>query len=149
MKDLCILALVAILARSGAALIQVGQGSCELCMQTYKTNCTICFEHCNAPNTFVNCTSHDCTSKDADGNCLSWSTTAKNTTTCLGSCCANFSPNETYTEYGFNLCVERDAAMNDDINIGLTLGLVLSLLGLLFLAGLACLLIMIFCDDTA
>ncbi len=125
-------------------------------MQTYKTNCTICFEHCNAPNNFINCTtnnfinctSYDCTSKDADGNCLSWSSTTRNTTTCLGSCCASLSPNETYTETSFNLCVERDAAMSDNINIGLTLGLVLSLLGLLFLAGLACLLIMICCDDT-
>lgn len=57
--------------------------------------------------------------------------------TCLPTCCQNFSSTASFTEQLFNLCIERDAFVPNDINIGLTLGLILGLGFILSLAGLA------------
>ena len=117
---------------------------CQLCMQTYKVNCTICYNRCNDTKDLLNCTYFQCNQTDVNNKCISYNNVTKNSTSCLGQCCAGFSSSTVFSEPNFNLCIEKDADIPNNINIGLTLGLVLALITLLFFAGLACLLAIIF-----
>lgn len=113
-------------------------------MQTYKINCSICYNQCLDTKDLNSCTYSICANKDADGNCVNWTSQSLNSSYCLGTCCNGFETNKPFNERDFNLCVERDAAQSYNVNIGLTLGLILSLFGILFLSGLGCLLLLIF-----
>lgn len=67
--------------------IRVLQSGCQLCMNTYKTNCTICYDVCNDNRTLNQCTNYKCTQKNADQQCTQWDTVTLNSTNCLGTCC--------------------------------------------------------------
>lgn len=127
-----------------SGLEQLGATSCQLCMQTYKINCTICYDECAAQKTFKKCTFYQCV-YDVNGNCTSRTPVTLTSSNCLGTCCGStFSPDTPFTQPNFNLCIERDAYHDETVNIGLTLGLILALLALLFLAALICLLVVMF-----
>ncbi len=116
-------------------------------MQTYKRNCTICYKKCNEGKDFSSCAYSECSAYDQNNNCVNWSSQSLNQNNCLNKCCDGFTSGSVFNEPSFNLCIERDAYNTDNINIGLTIGLILSLLALLFFAGLACLLVMICIDN--
>jgi hypothetical protein len=83
-------------------------------MHTYKINCTICYDICT--ETLDNCTKYNC---DACAPTMLFSNT------CLGSCCIDLLTNTQFSVEQFNRCYENDAAEDNTINIGLTIGLVI------------------------
>lgn len=102
------------------------QDECQLCMRTYKISCSICYNVCEESHPLISCM-HEPNSH----------ATSLTNESCLSTCCESLASWSTFSEPGFNLCMERDAFVPSDINIGLTLGLILGLLAVLAIAGLA------------
>lgn len=76
---------------------KVGATSCDLCMTTYKINCTMCYNRCNDIPNLLNCTYTQCTKTDANNNCIAFNNVTKNSSECLGQCCSGFAPNTLFS----------------------------------------------------
>lgn len=95
MKSVSCILVLALLILTAKSYYKVGQSNCEVCVQTYSVNCTICYDTCNDNRPMTQCKKLDCTARDAGGKCTQWSNTAVNSSSCLGTCCAGLVDSET------------------------------------------------------
>ena len=71
------------------SLVALSENACELCMDTYKVKCTICYQECESSKTLNSCSYQECLNYDSSGSCTEYANaTALDNSTCLPKCCA-------------------------------------------------------------